>query len=39
MKLGSIAALHPSVRVGSYPNVSLGQGASEAVPEGSYKAS
>lgn len=37
MKLGSIAALHPSVRIGSYPNTNIGQGASEGVPEGGYK--
>lgn len=37
VKLGSIAALHPSVRIGSYPNTNIGQGASEGVPEGGYK--
>lgn len=37
VKLGSIAALHPAVRIGSYPNTGLGQGASESVPDGAYK--
>ncbi len=37
MKLGSIAAVHPAVRIGSYPNTSIGQGASENVPNGAYK--
>ncbi|PSC71220.1 3 -phosphoadenosine 5 -phosphosulfate sulfotransferase (PAPS reductase) [Micractinium conductrix] len=36
-KLGSIAALHPAVRIGSYPNVSMGLGAGEAAGPGSFK--
>lgn len=37
LKLGSIASLHPSVRIGSYPNVEMGQGAREVGGANSYK--